>query len=108
MTPEEESLKMDGLDSKVAAQIATIMRHQVRQSISGDLQFTLDSVRFEAHEMTKETVDKFMQSNMETLVNYTVNSFLRDKLNLEKLVDDEVKRQISIIVSQKLKISISH
>lgn len=106
---EEKSLELDGISPAVAAQIATIMRHQIRQIIVGDpLGMTRDTIRNEARGLVEETSKKYLGSNLDVIVSATVRAYLTKELNLKKMLEDEVKKQISTIMSENLKIALNH
>lgn len=104
-----EAIKLDGgkMDPVITAQIATILKHQVRQLIVNDLGLTRETIRSETSEFVRSTVTTHLNANLNSTIESVVRSFLANHQKLQQTIDLEVKRQVAQIVHDKLKISLN-
>lgn len=108
---QEKGLELDGIDQKLAGQIATIMRHQLRVVLTNDLGLSRQAIRDEASELIQETLKRHAQNFFHTgAVEKLIQSHIAKQiasLDLRKLVNDELNRQVRELLADKVKITIN-
>jgi hypothetical protein len=97
------------MDSELSAAVATILHHQVRKTLMGDLGLTRESVQREARAIVEDAVKKSIGTLIDSgAIQRYINDYLTKQLNLRDLCQAEVKRSVNSIVEQKLNVHLNH